>query len=89
MHGKIANICNCIAWSNDGKSLYSGYSNNKIIVWKLISPFDDDVKGFHANVDINAEQELREEETQLSEPVQRVMELTFEINKTTSVQSAL
>jgi len=35
-----SNICTCIQWSYDGKTLYSGYSSNKIRIWKLISPFD-------------------------------------------------
>eukprot|EP01084_Bolivina_argentea_P292822 503518_1 len=30
-------ICNCIAWSNDGKTLYAGYSNKKIRIWQIIS----------------------------------------------------
>eukprot|EP00483_Globobulimina_turgida_P004602 UN04611 len=36
-HYSTLNLCNCIAWSYDGKTLYSGHSDNKIRVWKLIS----------------------------------------------------
>jgi len=32
--------CNCIAWSYDGKTLFSGYDDHKIKIWKLISPMD-------------------------------------------------
>ena len=28
--------CNCICWSTDGFTLYAGYSDNRIRVWKLL-----------------------------------------------------
>lgn len=29
--------CNCICWSGDGQTLYAGYSDGKIRVWKLMT----------------------------------------------------
>lgn len=35
--------CNCICWSTDGSTLYAGYSDNWIRIWKLVR--NDDLLG--------------------------------------------
>lgn len=31
-------LCTCMSWSHDGKTLFAGYTDNKVRVWSLISP---------------------------------------------------
>jgi len=31
-------LCTCMAWSHDGKTLFAGYTDNKVRVWSLITP---------------------------------------------------
>ena len=38
----LPRICTCLAWSHDGKTLFAGYTDNKVRVWSLISPNQDD-----------------------------------------------
>jgi guanine nucleotide-binding protein subunit beta-2-like 1 protein len=57
----IENNCNCITWSRDGKTLYAGYCNNKIKIWKLISPFDG-LDGVHDN-NMDAEYKPEQDES--------------------------
>jgi len=35
-------LCTCMAWSHDGKTLFAGYTDNKVRVWSLITQSSSD-----------------------------------------------
>lgn len=35
-------LCTCMAWSHDGKTLFAGYTDNKVRVWSLITQSADE-----------------------------------------------
>merc|ERR1712083_71366 len=36
-------LCTCMAWSHDGKTLFAGYTDNKVRVWSLITQSADEM----------------------------------------------